>query len=220
MVGYIQLIISGALLGYFAAIPIGPVNLICIRRTLHFGTYYGFMSGLGAAFGDCLFASITAFGITALSQLIVGYAFPMQLCGGIFLLVFGIRTFFAAPPPNFRERLSAPAKAVPSHTRALVSTFMLTVSNPATFVAYTALIAGLGIFADARAQASFLTASFVVLGVFVGSALWWLTLTTIVGLLHARINDAIVRRINEVSGFLVASFGVVVLLHLAGLDIF
>ncbi|MGB8603093.1 MAG: LysE family transporter [Rhizomicrobium sp.] len=220
MVGYIQLIISGALLGFFAAIPIGPVNLICIRRTLHFGTYYGFMSGLGAALGDCMFASITAFGITALSQLIVGYSFPMQLFGGLFLMAFGIRTFFAPPPPNFRERLSAPVKSAPSQARAVASTFMLTVSNPATFFAYTALIAGVGIFADARTNTSFLTASFVVLGVFVGSALWWLTLTTVVGLLHARINDAIVRRINEVSGLLVATFGAIVLLHLAGLDIF
>lgn len=219
MVGYVLLAVSGMVLGYFAAIPIGPVNLICIRRTLHYGSFYGFISGLGAAFGDGIFASITAFGFTALAQLIVGYSFPLQLCGGMFLLIFGVSTFFAPPPPKLNERLNAPAKSQPSsHARAVVSTLMLTVSNPATLVAYTALIAGVGVFANTP-HPSFFAASFVVLGVFLGSALWWLTLTTVVGLLHARINDRVIRRINEVSGFLVAAFGVAVLLHLAGVNL-
>jgi threonine/homoserine/homoserine lactone efflux protein len=211
---YFYLIISGAVLGYFAAVPIGPVNLICIRRTLHFGSYYGFISGLGAAAGDGMFASITAFGFTALAQLIVGYSSALQLGGGIFLLAFGIRTFSAPPPPSFEERLAAPVKGTPSQARAIASTFMLTVSNPATLFAYTALIAGLGGLAGERP--SFFAAAFVVIGVVCGSALWWLTLTTVVGLLHARINDRVVRRINEASGLLVALFGIAVLSHLAG----
>lgn len=216
MVGYFLLAVSGMVLGYFAAIPIGPVNLICIRRTLHYGSLLGFVSGLGAALGDGVFASITAFGFTAVAQLIVGYAAALQLCGGIFLLAFGISTFFTPPPPKVNERLCAPVKNPPSsHARAAASTFMLTISNPATLVAYTALIAGVGVFANAP-QPSFFAASFVVLGVFVGSSLWWLTLSTVVGLLHARINDLVIRRINEISGLLVAVFGVAVLLHLAG----
>jgi threonine/homoserine/homoserine lactone efflux protein len=215
---YISIVVSGAVLGYFAAIPIGPVNLICIRRTLHFGSYFGFISGLGAAFGDAMFASITAFGFTALAQLIVGYSNALQLIGGIFLMVFGISTFLAPPPPSFEERLAAPVKSAPSQARAIASTFMLTVSNPATLFAYTALIAGLGGLVGEKP--SFFSASFVVMGVFCGSALWWLTLTTIVGLLHARINDRVVRRINEGSGLLIASFGVAVLAHLAGVQFY
>lgn len=214
MVGYFLLIVSGVALGYLAAIPIGPVNLICIRRTLHFGSVNGFVSGLGAALGDGMFASITAFGFTALAKLIVGYSVPLQFCGGIFLLAVGIRTFYAPPPPNFKERLCAPDRSNPSHARAIVSTFMLTISNPATLVAYTALVAGLGVFA--KEQPNFLTAMFIVLGVFVGSSLWWLTLTTCVSLLHARISDGVVRLINEISGLLVATFGLIVLVHLTG----
>jgi threonine/homoserine/homoserine lactone efflux protein len=220
MLDYFLLAISGMMLGYFAAIPIGPVNLICIRRTLHYGPFYGFVSGLGAALGDGVFASITAFGFTALAQLIVGNSNALQLCGGVFLIAFGVRTFFAPPPPKFKERLSAPAKSHPSsHARAAASTFMLTISNPATLVAYTALIAGAGVFANS-ARPSFFAAAFVVFGVFLGSSLWWLTLTTTVGLLHARINDTVVRRINEVSGLLVTAFGVVVLVHLARSNFF
>ena len=220
MVGYIILAISGMFLGYFAAIPIGPVNLICIRRTLQCGSFFGFVSGLGAALGDGVFASITAFGFTALAQLIVGYSMALQLCGGLFLLAFGVSTFFTPPPPKLTERLTAPTKSQPSsHASAAVSTFMLTISNPATLVAYTALIAGVGVFANSP-RPSFFAASFVVLGVFVGSSLWWLTLTTVVGLLHARINDKVIRRINEISGFLVAAFWIAVLVHLAGLNFF
>lgn len=216
MVGYFLVIVSGVALGYLAAIPIGPVNLICIRRTLHFGSYVGFISGLGAALGDALFASITAFGFTALARIITGYSTPLHLCGGIFLLAFGIRTFFAPPPPNIKERLADQDKFSPSHAKAIASTFMLTVSNPATLVAYTALIASLG--SLAKEQPSFITAWFIVGGVFIGSSLWWLTLTTLISLLHARINDNVVRIINEISGLLIATFGVVVLAHLIGLD--
>ncbi len=213
---FLAILLSGAALGYFAAIPIGPVNLICIRRTLHFGSYYGFLSGVGAALGDALFAAITAFGLTAVAQLIVGHAEPLELAGGIFLLVFGISTFFAPPPPSFEERLSAPDAGMPPLARAVVSTFMLTVSNPATLFAYTAFVAGLS--GVAGGTPSFAVAAFVVLGVFCGSSLWWLTLATLVGLLHARINDRTVRHINEISGFMVATCGALILLHLAGLS--
>lgn len=218
---FVLLILSGVAIGFFAAIPIGPVNLICIRRTLQFGSFYGFASGLGAALGDGMFASITGFGFTAVAQLIAGFSTILQLAGGGFLLVFGIRTFYTPPPPSFEERLAAAAaagdsgvsaKEAPKLARAAASTFMLTVSNPATLFGFTALFAGLG--GLAGDHPSFFAASFVVLGVFGGSALWWLTLTTIVGLLHARIDDGIIRLINEVSGFLVAAFGVTILLHL------
>jgi threonine/homoserine/homoserine lactone efflux protein len=214
----VALILSGALLGFFAAIPIGPVNLICIRRTLHFGSFFGFVSGLGAALGDAMFASITAFGFTALAQLITGYSRLLQLVGGLFLLAFGISTFIAPAPPNFKERLAAPVKNAPSQARAIASTFMLTVSNPATLIAYTALIAGLGVLAGEAP--SFFAAAFVVLGVFCGSAVWWLTLSTIVGILHGRINDRVIRIINEISGLLIATFGIAVLLHLWGFSPF
>jgi threonine/homoserine/homoserine lactone efflux protein len=208
---YVFLIASGVLIGLVAAVPIGPVNLICIRRTLQCGSFHGFVSGLGAALGDGLFASVTAFGFTAIAQLIVGFSSTLQLFGGLLLLSFGIRTY-STPPPRFDERLAANENGTSSHVRAMGTTFVLTVSNPATLFAFTALFAGLG--GLAGDNASFFAAGFVVLGVLGGSTLWWLTLTTVVGLLHARIDDRIVRMINEISGAVVALFGVVVLGHL------
>ncbi|HEY0281551.1 MAG TPA: LysE family transporter [Rhizomicrobium sp.] len=208
---YVVLVVSGVLIGFFVALPIGPVNLICIRRTLQCGSFHGFVSGLGAVLGDGLFASITGFGLTAVAQLIVGFSTALQLFGGLLLLSFGVRTFFT-PPPRFDERLAANENGASSHVRAMASTFVLTVTNPATLFGFTALFAGLsGLAGD---NPSFLAASFVVLGVFCGSTLWWLTLTTGVGLLHARISDHTVRVINEISGAVVAMFGVVILGHL------
>jgi len=208
---YVLLIIPGVLIGLIAAVPIGPVNLICIRRTLQRGSYHGLMAGLGAAMGDTLFATITAFGFTAIAQFIVGFSTILQLVGGLLLLSFGIRTYFAAPP-RFDEKLATSGNGNGSHVPVMGTTFLLTISNPATLFGFTALFAGLG--GLAGQDASFFAAAFVVLGVFLGSTLWWLTLTTVVGLLHARIDDGIVRRINEISGIVVALFGVVVLGHL------
>ena len=208
---YIALIMTGVLFGFFAALPIGPVNLICIRRTLQSGSFNGFVSGLGAALGDGLFACITGFGFTALIQLIVGYRDLLQLVGGLLLLFFGIRTFYS-PPPRFDEKLAANENGTSSYVRAMASTFALTISNPATLFGFTAFFTTLG--GLAGGNLSFFSASFVVLGVYGGSTLWWLTLTTVVGLLHARISDRIIRLINEVSGAMIALFGVVVLGHL------
>jgi threonine/homoserine/homoserine lactone efflux protein len=215
---FLSLIISGAIIGYFASMPIGPVNLICIRRTLHYGWVFGFLSALGAALGDVLYASISAFGLTAIRQLINGFSTPLQLGGGIFLLVFGLSTFFAPPPPSFQERLNAPVNGngngSPKLLRAMASTCMLAVSNPITLGAYAGVFTLLsGLSGD---NPSFFYAAFVVIGVFVGSSLWWLTLSTVVGSLHARINDKVVRRINEFSGLLIMVCGILVLAHLAG----
>jgi threonine/homoserine/homoserine lactone efflux protein len=94
---YILLVFSGVVMGLIAAVPIGPVNLICIRRTFAFGPVNGFVSGLGAALGDGIFAAITAFGLTWISQLIEGYSAIIELVGGAMLVWFGYRTYIAPP---------------------------------------------------------------------------------------------------------------------------
>src|ERR1700755_2921933 len=95
---YVLLVISGVVMGLIAAVPIGPVNLICIRRTFAFGPLNGFVSGLGAAVGDAIFAAITGFGLTWIAQLIEGYATIIELIGGALLVWFGWGIFIASPP--------------------------------------------------------------------------------------------------------------------------
>ena len=208
---YFYLILSGIVMGLVTAVPIGPVNLICIRRTFAFGPVNGFMSGMGAALGDGVFAAITGFGLTWVAQLIEGYAPIIELIGGAMLVWFGWRTFIA--PPMVRCLEEREKDGATNLMRAMVSTFALTVTNPATLLAFTAMFAGLG--GLAGGAGSYVDAGFVVAGVVGGSMGWWLALTTVIGLFHAKIDEVAMKRINRASGLLVAVFGLVVLVHLA-----
>src|SRR3974390_1585764 len=210
---YLILIGSGIIIGLIVALPIGPVNLICIRRTLALGPVNGFMSGLGAALGDGIFAIITAFGFTAVAQWIHGYSATLEFTGGTLLVIFGISTYFSDPLHGRGVEQAASRQAgAPSLARALASTFALTITNPATLFGFAALFSTLG--GISGGKASFVDAALVVAGVVGGSTLWWFTLTTVVGIFHAKIDAVVMKYINHGSGILVALFGVTVLGHL------
>jgi threonine/homoserine/homoserine lactone efflux protein len=206
---YLFLFSGGFLIGLVVAIPIGPVNLICIRRTLSYGTLAGFLSGLGGALGDGVFASVTAFGLTAISQLIEGYSKPLQLMGGIMLLGFGL-TVFQTDVSVLRDAEGQIVRdKPPAALRMLLSTFALTIANPATLFGFTALFAGFGSLAGEGT--TFLDAGITVLGVIAGSTTWWFMLTTFVGIFHGHIDTGVMRTINHVFGVLVSASGVFVL---------
>ena len=210
---YLFLIVSGIVIGLIVAVPIGPVNLICIRRTLAFGPVNGFVSGLGAAVGDTVFAVVTGFGLTAIAHLIKGYSHYLELVGGAMLIYFGIHTFLAKVETSLEDKIAAKEKGASTLFRAMASTFALTITNPATLLGFAALFAGLG--GLAGGHPNFASAAFVVIGVAAGSTLWWLALTAVVGLFHASINDRVMAIINRGSGVAVAGFGLAVLIHLA-----
>ena len=213
MESYVFQIIGGAIIGVLVAAPIGPVNLICIQRTLAYGSLNGFFSGLGGAVGDCVFAAISAFGLTAVARLIEGYSMPLKLVGGIILIGYGIY--------NFRAQVTDPRDGSPLENKqsgestlgaAIAGTFALTITNPATLIGFTALFAAFGsIYGE---DATFGAAAAVVLGVFAGSALWWFAITTLTGTFHHHIDAGSMRQINHVSGVIVAIFGLVVLADL------
>jgi threonine/homoserine/homoserine lactone efflux protein len=209
---YFIIIFLGFFIGLIAAIPIGPVNLLVVRRTLAYDPLHGFLSGLGAVLADAVYASITGFGFTALAQLIKGHSTGLEIIGGLMLLYFGTRMYLA--PPNLRledGEQSRESKALPL-LRAMMSTFALAVTNPATLLAFTALFAGVA--SIVGQQASYYGAAFLVAGVLAGSTFWWFTLTTITGLFHRHIDERIMTIINKVSGVIVAFFGLGVFVHL------
>ena len=207
---FVVLIISGVIMGLIAAVPIGPVNLICIRRSFAFGPLNGFVSGLGAALGDGVFAAITFFGLTWIAELIQSYDAIIELVGGALLVWFGVHTILT-PSAGKVEDGDRNEPGASTLVRAMVSTFVLTITNPATLIAFASM------FASFRALVgganSYVDAGFVVAGVVGGSAGWWLCLTSVIGIFHTRITDRTVRIINRGSGVLVALFGLAVLIH-------
>jgi len=208
---YLYLVISGVVMGLIAAVPIGPVNLICIRRTFAFGPLNGFVSGLGAALGDGIFAAIMGFGLTWIAQLIEGYATIIELIGGALMVWMGYKTFTSPPVP--RCQYERPDNVGTNLARAMVSTFALTVTNPVTLLSFGVMFASLG--GLAGGAGSFHDAGFVVAGVVGGSTGWWLALTTVIGLFHAKIDENAMRMINRACGVLVVGCGLAVLIHLA-----
>jgi threonine/homoserine/homoserine lactone efflux protein len=213
---YLLLILSGVIMGLIAAVPIGPVNLICVRRTFAFGPVNGFVSGLGAALGDGVFAAITGLGLTWIADMIEGYATVIELIGGAMLVYFGFRAFRSSFRPKLDETGCETVRADGGGRTlvgAIASTFALTVTNPATLLAFTAMFAGLG--GLAGGAGSYSDAAFVVAGVVGGSTGWWLVLTSLIGLFHTRIESGVIRLISRISGGLVMVFGLAVLINLA-----
>jgi threonine/homoserine/homoserine lactone efflux protein len=213
---YLWLILSGVGMGLIAAVPIGPVNLICIRRAFAFGPVNGFFSGLGGALGDGVFAAITGFGLIWAAHLIQGYSVAIELIGGLMMVVMGWHSVKAGVPPD--DPADCPAKnekdrAGSSLFKAIASTFALTITNPATLLFFTGMFASYGSLAGGPGD--FTDTSFIVLGVVAGSAGWWLVLTMVIGLFHARIDGNRILAVNRACGFLVAIFGLAVLVNLS-----
>ena len=203
---------SGIFIGVVVAAPIGPVNLICIRRTLAYGPINGFLSGLGAAVGDGVFAAITAFGLTTISQVIEGYSCTLQLVGGVLLMAFGIHTFLAEPV-TIAPRVEGVTDGRRNFAGAMASTLALTLTNPATLLGFTALFAGLGTLGP-PGSLSYGNAALLVAAVTLGSAGWWFALTAFTSLFHRQLSRTGMKWINEVSGVVIGAFGLFVLGHM------
>lgn len=182
-------------LGFGIAAPVGPIGVLCIRRTLALGRAHGLATGLGAATADAFYGAVAAFGLSFIADTLTGQQFWLKLIGGAFLCYLGAKTFFSSP---VSKTLADESGA--SLLGAYGSTVLLTLTNPATILMFAALFASIG------ATSSPVS---VVAGVFVGSALWWLTLSGLVGLARKAINPTALLWINRLSGALIFGFGVV-----------
>jgi len=202
-----QFLFQGLIIGFSIAAPVGPIGLLCIRRTVAEGRLTGFISGLGAASADAIYGSIAAFGLTAISAFLVTQVLWLRLLGGVFLIYLGIQTFRARPA---REAAAERSTGLPS---AFLSTFFLTLTNPMTILSFTAIFAGLGL---GQTHGDPGSAALLVLGVFLGSAAWWLTLSGLVGILRDRINEAVLRWVNRIAGVIISLFGILALAGVVG----
>ncbi|MBO0795165.1 MAG: LysE family transporter, partial [Ktedonobacteraceae bacterium] len=186
---------------------VGPIGLLCIQRTLDKGFLYGLVTGLGAATADALYGSIAGIGLTALAAFLINQQFWIRLLGGFFIIYLGIRTLLSKPAQR-----AAVAKTG-SFLGAYAITFLLTLTNPQTILAFTGIFAGLGV---GVRGGGVLTALVVVSGTFAGSALWWLLLAGGVNLLRRRVTPAWFVWINRIAGSMIVCFGLFALLGLRG----
>ncbi|HTH49005.1 MAG TPA: LysE family transporter [Candidatus Limnocylindria bacterium] len=193
-----EFFLKGGVLGFSIAAPVGPIGVLCIRRSITEGRAMGFLSGLGAATADAVYGLVAAAGLTAISGFLVRQQFWFGLIGGLFLCWLGAQTFRAKPA---EQSAKADAQGLLS---AYGSTFLLTLTNPLTILSFAAMFAGAGL---GGAAGSVAAASLVVAGVFTGSALWWLLLSLIAGALRGRFDRNWQRWLNRLSGIVIATFG-------------
>jgi threonine/homoserine/homoserine lactone efflux protein len=185
-------------LGFAIAAAVGPISLLTIRRTIGHGQAYGLASGVGVALADATYAGVAAFGLTALTSLLVGGRALLGVIGGGFLVLLGIRTIAARPSTAAAETTERPGLAP-----AFASIFGLTLTNPMTILSFAGVFAAAGLTGRAGAEAGLLT-----IGVFLGSLLWWVLLTGVVARLRSRVTVQALTRINWLSGCLLVVFGV------------
>lgn len=200
----LRFFLKGLIIGFSIAAPVGPIGILCIRRTLAEGRVPGFISGLGAATADALYGCIAGFGLTFISSFLINQQGWFRLVGGVFLLYLGMKAFLARPPeePSSREGTGL--------MDAYALTFFLTLTNPMTLLAFAAIFAGLGVASEGK---GYFSAGILVMGVFLGSTFWWVILSSGVGLFRKRFDLRALRWVNRISGILITGFGLISLLR-------
>jgi threonine/homoserine/homoserine lactone efflux protein len=204
----------GFLVGFPIALSPGPIFFLVLRRTLARGWRSGLISGLGVATGDATYAALAAFGVAAVTSLLIGQRRWIGLAGGIAILIIGIRTILS-------NRVGAPTLPSPRGGGVIrgglsgekgerllgsyVLMVVLTLSNPSTILSFTAVFAGLGL----HAAGGWGPALTLVVGVWLGSVTWWILLTGAASRLRERLTPSIIRGFGLVAGVALIGFGVV-----------
>lgn len=198
-------LIKGVIIGFLIAAPVGPIGVLCIKRSFAKGPLSGLLTGLGAATADACYGVIAAFGLTLISDFLIGQKVTLQILGIIFLLYLGVKTFIENPASEAKGNVNG---------KGLISDYLttvgLTLTNPTTIASFIAVFTGIGI----TAAANYTDATLLVLGVFLGSAAWWLILSNGVGILRKKANNNFLKWVNRISGAVIVGFAVVLFINL------
>ncbi len=193
----------GIVIGFSIAAPVGPIGVLCIRRTLADGRTVGLATGLGAATADACYSAVAALGITLIAHLLLGYQGVIRVIGGLFLCFLGLRTFVTAPGERSARMAGRTVR------QAYLSAVVLTLTNPTTILSFVAIFAGVGAGGGDSGKAMLL-----VLGVFAGSALWWVLLSSSVAVIRTRVGPRLLQWVNRFSGMVLIAFGLLALASL------
>ncbi len=197
---------KGVAIGFAIAAPVGPIGILCIRRSLASGWLAGFVSGLGAATADGIYGCIAGFGLTIVSDFLVSQQFLIRLIGGIFLSYLGVKTFLSPVSKEVKEGTEKTGE-IKEFISNYLSTFLLTITNPLTIFAFVVIFAGLNMTQTNNSG----NAGLLVFGVFLGSSLWWFTLTSIASWFRHKSSNTFLQWVNWISGVIITAFGVVAL---------
>jgi threonine/homoserine/homoserine lactone efflux protein len=191
-------LLEGLVIGFSLAAPVGPVGVLCIRRTLAYGSKRGLVVGLSAACADMLYGIIAAFGVTFISDFISNQQHWIRLIGGILLMLLGYRMYHS------HAITDTPINGTNRHVRAFISTFLLTLTNPMTLFAFAAVFAGVGL---NKIIGNNWSGTFLVIGVFLGSLSWFTLLTALVHFFREKISTNGLTLVNKIAGTLLILFG-------------
>ena len=201
----VSLFIQGIIIGLTLAVPVGPLALICIQRTVKEGRLHGIFSGIGVATADSFYAAVTILGLTVISGLIITHQYLFRFLAGVVLILIGIRVFLSIP-----SAMSAKTEHE-TYLKDYLSMVALAIANPLTLVFFVVILPGYGVVINTT---SLLTTAEFVAGVFFGSTVWWVVLCGSIGSVRSRLSQENLGRINQVSGLFISCFGVGMLILL------
>ncbi|MCB8994439.1 MAG: LysE family transporter [Bacteroidales bacterium] len=187
------------------SIPLGPIGVLCIQRTLNKGRKAGFVSGLGASAADTIFALIAGYGISMIISFVKAHHIYFQVIGGLIVMYLGIHIFYTNPVRQLRLQRTSQNKL----SQDFLSVFFLTVSNPMAIFFFLAMFAGVNL---ASASMNFFMVGLVVGGVFLGTASWWFILTTLVNIFRHRFRLKSIWWMNKVAGVIIFFLGIAAIL--------
>jgi threonine/homoserine/homoserine lactone efflux protein len=201
----IILFLKGMVIGFLISLPVGPMAVLCIHRTLNEGRIHGMVSGLGAATADAAYGFLAASGLSFTSNFLIKEQLWFRLLGGIFLCYMGGRLL------RSRVIQKAVSEDNASYFNNYVSALFLTLSNPSTFIALAAVFASLGI---TQTRMHHTSAGLLISGVFIGSGLWWFILNIAASVFLKKLDYIKLAWLNRISGIVIAGFGILVLVSL------
>lgn len=194
----ITFLLKGIAIGFAIAAPVGPIGILCIKRTLIGSRLSGFFTGLGAAFADAVYGCIGAFGLTIISTFLLGIEAWLKGIGGLFLIYLGVKTFLETPAQEQGQ-----VKEL-GYFKDFASTLFLTLTNPMTILSFMAILAGLGL---GDTQGNYSSAGLLVLGVFLGSLFWWIVLAELITLFRKKVSAKVFLWVNRGAGMIIIAFG-------------
>jgi threonine/homoserine/homoserine lactone efflux protein len=195
----LELLLRGAIAGLAISAPVGPVNVLCVSRTLTRGRSKGIISGLGAAAADTIYGSIAGFSISFIIGWLVRELFWIRLVGGLLLIAIGVVYYFKRP------RSLQEAAQAGSTGSDVATTFLLTLTNPTTILSFLAVLAVLGL----GEHRPWTLTVFLVTGIFTGAMFWWILLAVVSGYFRDRFNDRAVVWLNRIAALAIGAFGLI-----------